>query len=92
MISTPHADKQVTHSAEVGALDPVYKKTVIEPKPELKLKLIRCKSIVNIARFNIRTLNTVNQLPELTASTDKHHIDIICIQEYRFYHSKLEIK
>ena len=33
--------------------------------------------------FNIRTLNTVNQLPELTASTAKHNVDIICILEQR---------
>ena len=51
-----------------------------------------CKNTVHIATFNIRILNTVNQLTELRVSAAEHNIDIICIQEYRFFHSKLEIK
>ena len=45
-----------------------------------------------IATFNVRTLNTVNQLPELKASAPEHNIDIICIQEHIYYHSAQEIK
>ena len=41
--------------------------------------------------FNIRSLNKVNQLPELTASAAEHNTDIICIQQHRYYHSELKI-
>ena len=47
---------------------------------------------MNIATFNIGTLNIINQLPELTASTAEHNIDIICLQELRFYNSELDLK
>ena len=61
--------------------------TELKPKP----KLLRYKNIIK-ARFNFRTLNTVNQLPEQTASVNNHNMDIICIKEHRFYCSKLKIK
>ena len=38
--------------------------------------------------FNIRTLNRIGQLLELTASAIDHNIDIICIQENRYTHSR----
>ena len=34
-----HVGKQAVHSAEVGALDPVFEKSAIEPKPNL----LKCK-------------------------------------------------
>ena len=49
--------KQGTHSAEVGALVPVSERSATEPKPNI----LRCKNIVNIESFNIRTLNSINQ-------------------------------
>ena len=50
------------------------------------------KNIVNIARFNMRTFNMINQLPKLTASAAEHNIDILCMQEHRYYYSELELK
>ena len=47
---------------------------------------------VYTAMFNIRTLNKLNQLPKLAASAAENNIDIICIQEHRYYHCKLKIK
>ena len=38
--------------------------------------------------FNVRTLNRIGQLPELTASVIDHNIDMICIQKHRYIHSK----
>ena len=49
-------------------------------------KLLKCKRTIQIATFNVRTLNRIRQLPELTASAIDHNIDIICIQEHRFTH------
>ena len=36
----------------------------------------------------MRTLNKIDQLPELTASASDQNIDIICIQEHRYIHSE----
>ena len=38
--------------------------------------------------FNVRTLNRIGQLPELTASAVEHKIDIICIKEHRYTHAE----
>ena len=37
---------------------------------------------------NVRTLNRIGQLPELTASAVEQKIDIICIQEHRYTHTE----
>ena len=50
--------------------------------------LIKCKQTLQIATFNVRTLNRIGQLPELIASAEEHMIDIICIQEHRYTHSE----
>ena len=72
--------------AGVEALAPMLKKSATELK--LKQKLLKCKSTTQIATFNIRTLNRIGQLLELTASAIDHNIDIICIQEHRYLHTK----
>ena len=41
-----------------------------------------------IATFNVRTLNRIGQLSELTASAVEHKIDVICIQEHRYTHTE----
>ena len=51
-------------------------------------KLLKCKQIIQIATFNVRTLNRIGQLPELIASAVEHKIDIICIQEHRYMHTE----
>ena len=50
--------------------------------------------MVHAATFNIKTLNRIGQLPELTASAIDHNIDIVCIQEHVqvFHHREIEIK
>ena len=55
---------------------------------EFKQKLLKCKQTIQIATFNVRTLNRIGQLPELTASAVEHKIDIICIQEHRYTHTE----
>ena len=51
-------------------------------------QLYFCRDNSMIATFNVRTLNKIRQLPELTASALDHNIDIICIQEHRYRHSE----
>ena len=47
------------------------------------------KSTIQIVTFNIRTLNRIGQLPELTAPVIDPNIDIICVQEHRYLHSEV---
>ena len=75
-------------SADIGVLAPELKKSTIEPRPNL----LRCKSIVNIRIFNVRTLKIIHQLPDLIAYAAEHNIDIICVQEHRYYHSERKLK
>ena len=79
------AGKKGARPAEVGALTSVFEKSARELKQQ---KLQKCKQTIQVATFNVRTLNRIGQLPELTASAVEHKIDIICIQEHRYTHSE----
>ena len=79
------AGKKGAHPAEVGALVSVFEKSAAELKQQ---KLLKCKQTIQIATFNIRTLNRIGQLLELTASAVEHKIDIICILEHRYTHNE----
>ena len=78
------AGKKGAHPAEVGALASVFEKSATG----LNQKLLKCKQTIQIATFNVRPLNRIGQLPELTASAVEHKIDIICIQEHRYTHTE----
>ena len=78
------AGKKGARPVEVGALASVFEKSATD----LKQKLLKCKQTIQIATFNVRTLNRIGQLPELTASAIEHKIDIICIQEHRYTHTE----
>ena len=65
--------KKGARPAEVGALTSVFEKSATE----LKQKLIKCKQTIQIATFNVRTLNRIGQRQALTASAVEHKIDII---------------
>ena len=77
------AGKNRMRPDEVGVLASVFNRSATELKQQ---KLLKCKRTIQIATFNVRTLNRKGQLPELTASAIDHNIDIICIQEHRFTH------
>ena len=79
-----HAGKKGACPAEVGALASVFEKSATE----LKQKLLKCKQTIQIVTFNVRTLNRIGQLSELTASAVEHKIDVICIQEHRYMHTE----
>ena len=80
------AGKKGAHHAEVRALASVFEKSATELK--LKQKLLKCKQIIQIATYNVRTLNRIGQLPELIASAVEHKIYIICVQEHRYTHTE----
>ena len=79
------AGKKGARPDEVGALASVFEKSATELKQS---KLLKCKQTLQIATFNVRTLNRIGQLPELIASAEEHKIDIICIQEHRYTHTE----
>ena len=79
------ACKKGARPAEVGAEASVFEKSAIELKQS---KLLKCKQTLQIATFNVKTLNRIGQLPELIASAKEHKIDIICIQEHRYTHTE----
>ena len=79
------AGKKGARPAEVGALVSVFEKSATELKQS---KLLKCKQTLQIATFNVRTLNRIGQLPELITSAEEHKIDIICIQEHRYTHTE----
>ena len=78
------AGKKGARPAEVGALASVFEKSATE----LKQKLLKCKRTIQITTFNVRTLNRIGQLPELTVSAVEHKIDIICTQEHRYTYTE----
>ena len=61
------------------------KKSATEVKQQ---KLQKCEQTIQISTVNVRTLNRIGQLPELTASAVEHNIDRICIQEHRYMHNE----
>ena len=63
----------------------MFEKSATELK---RSKLLKCKQTLQIATFNVRTLNRIGQLPEQIASAVEHKIDIICIQEHRYTHTE----
>ena len=73
------AGKKGASPAEVGALASVFEKSATELKQQ---KVLKCKQTIQIATFNVRTLNRIGQLSELTASAVEQNIDIICIHRY----------
>ena len=77
--------KKGLRPAEVGALASVFEKSATELKQQ---KLLKYKQTIQIATFNVRTLYRIGQVPDLTASAVEHKIDIICIQEHIYTHTK----
>ena len=63
--------KKGVHSAEVVALATVFEKSATELK--LKQKLLKFKSKTQRVTFNVRILNRIGQLPDLTASAIDHN-------------------
>ena len=79
------AGKKGARPAEVGAQASVFEKSATELKQQ---KILKYKQTIQIATFNVRTLNRIGKLPELIASAVEHKIDIICIQEHRYMHTE----
>jgi|TARA_B110001454_G_scaffold215734_1_gene237708 exonuclease III len=53
--------------------------------------ILKCKKPSTYSTFNVRTLNNTSKLHELVTTAKKCQIDIISIQEHRFYHPKADL-
>ena len=49
-------------------------------------QLLKCKRAINLSTFNVCTLQSIKQMSELIAIAVTYHIDVINVQEHRFYH------
>ena len=58
----------------------------------MRSKLLSCRNHAFISSFNTRTLNPSSRLSELVLNAKLHKIDIIAIQEHRFFHPDDAIK
>ena len=80
------AGKKGARPAKVGALASVFYKSATELK--LKFFYWNANAQLQIVTFNVRTLNRIGQLPELTASAKDHDIDLICIRDHKYTHNE----
>ena len=65
------AGKKKARSVEVGALAPMLEKSTTQLKQKQKLR--KYKSAIQIATFDVKTLNRIGQRLELTASSIDHN-------------------
>ena len=57
----------------------------------MRSKLVSCRNRTFISTFNTRTLNPASRLNELIKNAKDQKIDIIAIQEHRFFHPETDI-
>ena len=57
------------------------------PNPTTPTKHLSCRNYTIFSTFNARTLGPLGRLEELVANAKSQSIDVIAIQEHRFYHS-----
>ena len=69
-------------------LDPGFSVRKISFRAQTKQNWLKCKHTIQITTFNVRTLNRIRQLLELTALALDHNKDIIRIQEHIYTHSE----
>ena len=55
-------------------------------------QLLKCKRTINRSTFNECALQSIKQMSELIAIAVTYHIDVIKVQEHRFYHEDIDLK
>ena len=73
----------------VTVLAPDFEKYITEQN---KRNLLKCKRSIKMSTFNVRTMQPISQISELIATAEKNQIDVISVQEHRFYHDDLVLK
>ena len=82
-----HAGQQGSRTG-VTVLAPDFDKFVTERNR----RLLKCKRTINLSTFNIRTLQSIKQISELIGIAVTCHIDVINVQEHRFYHEDIDLE
>ena len=72
----------------VTVLAPDFDKFVTERNR----RLLKCKRTINLSTFNIRILQSIKQISELIGIAVTYHIDVINVQEHRFYHEDIDLE
>ena len=75
--------------AGVTVLAPDFEKFITERN---RRQLLKCKRTINLSTFNVRTLQSIKQMSELFAIAVTYHIDVVNVQEHRFYHEDIDLK
>ena len=70
-------------------LAPDFDKFVAERN---RRQLPKCLRTINLSTFNVRSLRSIKQISELIAIAVTYHIDVINVQEHRFYHEDIDLK
>ena len=55
-------------------------------------KLLKCKKQTIFSTFNVRSLTKISRQQELLQNFSKHNLDVLSIQEHRFYHPNSEFQ
>jgi len=55
-------------------------------------KLLKCKKQTIFSSFNVRTLNQLSRKQELLQCFSRYNLDVLSIQEHRFYHPDSEFQ
>ena len=82
----------VSHNEINGGATPNLLGRVAPDTDGMRSKLLSCRNNAFISSFNTRTLNPSSRLSELFLNAKLHKIDIIAIQEHRFFHPDDAIK
>ena len=62
------------------------------PTKPTSSRIVRCKKRTIISSLNTRTLGPLGRLEELAECAQSQNIDILAIQEHRYYHPKDVLK
>ena len=54
-------------------------------------RLLRCKINTLVSTFNIRSLNSIEMIGELTALAEEKGISVVCLQEHRKFHDSADV-
>ena len=82
-VSSETNDRSPLNSTEQGLHDRGEKGTP---------KLMKCKRPTIYSTFNVRTISKTSRQQELVSCAARNKIDVISIQEHRFYHPDTELK
>ena len=89
---TDNSSRIARRAVKQGARPSVSYQAEVEKSDTGNEKLLKAKRCVNISTLNVRSLRGNHKVYELIAAAEKYEIDIICVQEHRYYHPDIPVK